>query len=147
MLSLVDSHNVDSVENYYTVRQVAEIKGISKQAIIEGCKSGKYPGSKKVDSNISPNGIWLIPKNIIDIPVVVKDVAVTTRQIAPQELQNMVESAIREELGLLRNEISELRKENTELKREILEEIKTLGSRIDKHKKNNSLIAKFFFWR
>lgn len=98
-------------EEYYTVRQAAEIKGVTKQAINDGCKTGKYPGAKKVESSISPHGLWLIPKNLFDTPVITKDVAEITRQLTPAELKESFREAMREELEPLKDEIKQLRAE------------------------------------
>jgi hypothetical protein len=59
------------INDYYSALEVAEIKGLTKQAIINGCKTGKYPGAiKSQPDRTNKQGLWLIPKAVIDNPSV-----------------------------------------------------------------------------
>lgn len=128
-------------EDFYTVRQVAEIKGVSKQAIAEGCKQGKYPGAHKVDSSVSPRGVWLIPKKLIDNPVVIKDVAEVTRQLTPAELKGFFAEAIREEINPLRDEIKSLRAELEAHNRRVDEKLREA---VNKPPEQKGFLARLF---
>lgn len=82
-------------DDYYTALELAEILGLEKNTIIYRCKKGYYPGSiKKEPDRTSPQGMWLIPKSLIDTPTVVKDVATFTRQVAPGDLAKILENAV-----------------------------------------------------
>lgn len=57
------------INDYYSALEVAEIKGLTKQAIIDGCKKGKYLGAiKSQPDRTNKQGLWLIPKAVIDNP-------------------------------------------------------------------------------
>lgn len=63
---MVDGREIDE---FYSALEVAEIKGLTKQAIIDGCKKGKYQGAvKSQPDRTNRQGLWLIPKAIIDNP-------------------------------------------------------------------------------
>ena len=82
-------------DQYYTVSEVAKIKGITRQSVIDGCKRGKYPGAyKTVPDTVNRQGVWQIPKNVIDGAVVTQDVVTVTRALTPADLQTMIEKAV-----------------------------------------------------
>lgn len=78
-------------EDYYTAAEVAEIRGVTRQAVNSDLHAGKYPGAFQLEIGKKP---WLIPKETVDSPVITKDVITLTRQIAPSELQQLFNSAI-----------------------------------------------------
>ncbi len=57
------------IEEYYSALEVAELRGITKQAVIDGCKKGKIRGAvKSQPDRTNKQGLWLIPKETIDNP-------------------------------------------------------------------------------
>ncbi len=101
---------------FYTAAEVAKIKGITKQAIIDGCKKGRYPGSMKTEpDNLNTRGIWQIPKHLIDTPVAIQDVVTLNKAMTPQNIEQLIinstRAAIKEEIEPLRNEVQQLRNE------------------------------------
>jgi len=84
-------------ENYYTVAQVAELLGVTKQTINNRCKNGNYDGAFKTEPNRDigdPHGMWLVPRICIDTPHIIQDVATLTRQINPAELQRVIVDSV-----------------------------------------------------
>ena len=63
---MVDDYKIDE---FYSALEVSEIKGLTKQAIIDACKKGRFAGAVKSQPDKSnKQGVWLIPKQIIDNP-------------------------------------------------------------------------------
>ena len=61
------NENVDN--NYYSPTEVSKIHNISRQAVIDRCKAGKYQGAIKTQPDrMNKQGLWLIPKQTIDNP-------------------------------------------------------------------------------
>ena len=84
-----------SDREYYTASEVAEIKGLDKNTILNRCKKGYYNTAVKRDPSLgNPHGLWLIRKSEIDTPTMSKDVATFTRQITPLELEKAINQAI-----------------------------------------------------
>jgi predicted transcriptional regulator len=82
-------------EQYYTIREVAEIKGITRQSVLEGCKRGQYPGAYKTPPDgMNRQGVWMIPKQAIDEAVMTQEVATVTRALTPADLQAMIDKAV-----------------------------------------------------
>ena len=82
-------------EQYYTIRQVTEIKGITRQSVLEGCKRGQYPGAyKTTPDTLNRQGVWMIPKQAIKEAVMTQEVMTVTRALTPADLQIMIENAV-----------------------------------------------------
>lgn len=123
-------------EQYYTVREVAEIKGIKRQSILEGCRRGQYPGAYKTDADaINRQGVWLIPRTAIDSAVMTKDVVMVTKTLTATDLQTMIEKAVD---GRMRQ--FEQRLENHD--RLLTETLRVIQEKNDKKKK-----YWFEFWK
>jgi len=87
--------DTSKLDKYYTVREVAEIKEIRRQSVIDGCKRGQYPGSYKTTPDaVNRQGVWLIPKTIIDNVTMVQDVVTVTRSLSPADFQSLIEQSI-----------------------------------------------------
>jgi len=100
---MVDTSNDDQ---YYTAAEVAKIKGIRRQSVIDGCKRGQYPGAyKTVPDAMNRQGIWRVPKGIIDAASATQDIVPITRPLTPADLQAViqqsVQAAIDERMGHL----------------------------------------------
>lgn len=86
-------------EDFYTAGDVAKIKGIKRQSVIEGCKRGQYPGAFKTDpDSVNRQGLWLIPKAVIDssAATITKDVVTVTRPLSPADLQVIMKQSVKE---------------------------------------------------
>lgn len=95
-------------KDYYTSAEVAEIKGVTRQAVNNDIHAGKYPGAFQLQIGKKP---WLIPKAVIDNSVVTQDVVTLTRHMTPGELQqlfnNAVQTAVRAEIEQLKRDLTE----------------------------------------
>jgi len=126
---LVDGYQRD---DYYTAKEVAEIRSISKQAVIEGCKRGQYDGVFQDQSYLGANKPWLIPKQAVDNPVMIHDVAVLKKEMSPMEIKNLLAvivseavsgamEGIQEELSTVKEQLEKVLSENENLKKQISE--------------------------
>jgi predicted RecB family endonuclease len=137
-------------DQYYSALEVAEIKRLTKQAVIDGCKRGQYPGAKKTDpTRGSKQGLWFIPKHVINEPVVTQDVVAVNRQITPQDLKNALKETLREEVQAIVREETAAAAE--EIKQEIwrsaaqkTNEIEALGTRMERLHNHKSFWQRFF---
>lgn len=87
--------NTYETSDYYTAAEVANILGLNKSTIIHRCKNSFYSNAIKIKGGPgNPHGMWLIPKEQVDVPIVTHDVATLTRQITPAELERMISGAI-----------------------------------------------------
>lgn len=84
------------MSDYYTASQVAQILGLEKRTIITRCVKRQFEGAFKTTppEGSKENGIWLIPKRVIDQPHTISDVASLTRQVSPVELERSIGQAI-----------------------------------------------------
>ncbi len=82
-------------DQYYTAAEVAKIKGIRRQSVVDGCKRGQYPGAyKTVPDAVNRQGIWKIPKETIDTAAAIQDVVAITRPLSPVELQTVIQQTV-----------------------------------------------------
>lgn len=89
---MVDTSQED---NYYTAAEVAKIKGIRRQSVIDGCKRGQYPGAfKTVPDALNRQGIWRIPKALIDTAAAAQEVVTVTRPLTPADLQAVIHQTV-----------------------------------------------------
>lgn len=113
---------------FYSASEAAKILGLTKNAVINRCQKGYWPGAHKAPgSKVNPNGQWVIPKAALNAPVVTQDVAVLTRQINPVELEKALAAVVRQAVSSatvpLQQEIATLKAE-THRQQKLLEEIK-----------------------
>lgn len=95
---MIDAREIDE---FYSALEVAEIKGLTKQAIIDGCKKGKYPGAiKSQPDRTNRQGLWLIPKAVIDNPPIEFPPTVQSpiEKLSIEELKNDFRSIVIEEI-------------------------------------------------
>jgi hypothetical protein len=94
---VVDGREIDE---FYSALEVAEIKGLTKQAIIDGCKKGKYQGAIKTQPDrTNRQGLWLIPKTIIDnppVPTVTPETEI--EKVSLEDLKKDFRSIVSEEI-------------------------------------------------
>lgn len=95
---------VDGRENeeFYSALEVAEIKGLTKQAIIDGCKKGKYQGAvKSQPDRTNKQGLWLIPKSFIDNPPTefTPTIKAEVENLNLEELKKDFRSIVKEEIA------------------------------------------------
>lgn len=96
---MIDEREIDE---FYSALEVAEIKGLTKQAIIDGCKKGKYQGAIKTQPDrTNKQGLWLIPKAIIDNPPTEYPPSVKPQieSLNLEELKNDFRSIVAEEVA------------------------------------------------
>lgn len=127
------------LDKYYTVREVAEIKEIRRQSVIDGCKRGQYPGAYKTTPDaVNRQGIWLIPKTSIDSATMVQDVVTVTRALSPADFQTMIDQSIEKAIGKKMQQLEQRLENHDRLLMETLRAIQ---------EKNNSKKKSFWkFW-
>jgi len=89
-------------EKYYTVSEVAKIRGIRRQSVIDGCKRGQYHGAYKTEpDSFNRQGVWKIPVTLFDTPTATQEVMVLNKPITPADLKNMIEQVVDERMSRL----------------------------------------------
>lgn len=112
-------------KDYYTAAEVAQIKGVTRQAVNNDIHAGKYPGAFQLGMGKRP---WLIPKSAIDTPTSTQDVVNITRQLTPAELQQLFNTAVQ---TAVQAEIQPLKEEIATLKTELLQRDEAIVKKID----------------
>jgi len=133
---MIDTYKPD---DYYTAAQVAEIKGITKQAVLAGCQKNKYPGAIKTKPDaINTKGVWLVPKNLVDTPIMTKDVISVTRNLTPADLQTMIEQSVEK---VVDNRINRLEKRLENHDKLLMETLRAI------QQKNENKKSLWKFWK
>ena len=120
------------MDKYLTVTQVAELKGVSRQAVFADIKKGRYEGIIQVPMPGSNRKMWLIPKTSLSTAVVTEDVATIKHHLSPAELQRIVSAPLLAELQLVREEMAAMREEQKELVQALQARDDTIKQLIDK---------------
>ena len=115
-------------EGYLTIKEYAEIKGITKQAVFYMVKGGKLADVKEIELPGKNRKMYLISKENLTTPYITQDVAVVKHELNPLELQQIIALPIQKELDLIRQALEKMSEEQ----RNLIQTIKEQNMEIEK---------------